>query len=285
MRLFEIPPTLPAAPVLCAESGLALLTSSDGGQIAPPFEKSGGSMGGLPRCEQEAAGSILLVSPRKGTIMIRRRSVSLLVSTAALPLVALAAAACGSSGGRAGASPTPPPTTVAAAATVEVASSGSGQILVDSQGRTLYLFGKDSGTMSTCAGACATAWPPLRVTGQPTAGSGANAALTGNHPPRRWREPGHLQRPSGLPLHQGSEPRRHQRRGRDRLRGRLVRPLSGRGPDLRSEVTTADPGNDAAAIHHAAPAADHYAAAPSYRQQRHCARQWWGPRRGQQRRP
>jgi predicted lipoprotein with Yx(FWY)xxD motif len=32
-----------------------------------------------------------------------------------------------------------------------------GQVLVNSQGRTLYLFEKDSGTTS----ACATAWPPL----------------------------------------------------------------------------------------------------------------------------
>jgi predicted lipoprotein with Yx(FWY)xxD motif len=114
--------------------------------------------------------------------MIRSRSVSLLVSTAAVPLIALVAAACGSSGGRAGASPTPPPTTTAPPATVKVASSSLGQILVDSQGRTLYLFGKDSGTMSTCSGACATAWPPLRATGQPTAGSGANAALLGATP-------------------------------------------------------------------------------------------------------
>jgi hypothetical protein len=50
---------------------------------------------------------------------------------------------------------------------------------VDSQGHTLYLFGKDSGTISTCTGACAAAWPPLLATGQPTAGSGANAALLG----------------------------------------------------------------------------------------------------------
>ncbi len=114
--------------------------------------------------------------------MIRSRSVSLLVSTAAVPLIVLAGAACGSSGGRAGASPTPPPTTAAAAATVGVAGSGLGQILVDSQGRTLYLFGKDSSTMSTCTGACATAWPPLRATGQPTVGSGANAALLGTTP-------------------------------------------------------------------------------------------------------
>jgi predicted lipoprotein with Yx(FWY)xxD motif len=30
---------------------------------------------------------------------------------------------------------------------------------------------------STCFGACATAWPPLRVGGKPTAGGGANNSL------------------------------------------------------------------------------------------------------------
>jgi predicted lipoprotein with Yx(FWY)xxD motif len=54
-----------------------------------------------------------------------------------------------------------------------------GNILVDSQGRTLYLFQKDSGTTSSCTGACAAAWPPLRVNGQPTVGSGANASMVG----------------------------------------------------------------------------------------------------------
>jgi predicted lipoprotein with Yx(FWY)xxD motif len=58
-------------------------------------------------------------------------------------------------------------------------NSQLGNILVDSQGRTLYLFQKDSGTMSSCTGACAAAWPPLRVNGQPTVGSGANAAMVG----------------------------------------------------------------------------------------------------------
>jgi predicted lipoprotein with Yx(FWY)xxD motif len=111
--------------------------------------------------------------------MIRNRATAVLASTAAVPLIALAAAACGSGGGGASASPTPAKTTTGQPATVGVANSGLGQILVDSQGRTLYLFQKDSGTTSACTGACATAWPPLRVTGQPTAGSGANASLLG----------------------------------------------------------------------------------------------------------
>jgi predicted lipoprotein with Yx(FWY)xxD motif len=52
-----------------------------------------------------------------------------------------------------------------------------GKILVDSQGRTLYLFERDSGTKSACAGACAVEWPPLRATGKPTVGGGANASI------------------------------------------------------------------------------------------------------------
>jgi predicted lipoprotein with Yx(FWY)xxD motif len=63
-----------------------------------------------------------------------------------------------------------------------VAKSSLGNILVNSQGLTLYLFQADSGTTSTCFGACATAWPPLRATGQPTAGSGVTASLLGTTP-------------------------------------------------------------------------------------------------------
>ena len=54
-----------------------------------------------------------------------------------------------------------------------------GKILVDSRGRTLYLFKKDSGKKSTCFGACATAWPPLRAHGKPTVGGGARASKVG----------------------------------------------------------------------------------------------------------
>jgi predicted lipoprotein with Yx(FWY)xxD motif len=61
-----------------------------------------------------------------------------------------------------------------------VAKTGLGNILVDSHGLTLYLFKADRGTTSKCSGACATAWPPLRATGKPTAGSGANPSLVGS---------------------------------------------------------------------------------------------------------
>ena len=67
-------------------------------------------------------------------------------------------------------------------ATVSVANTGLGKILVDSRGRTLYLFEKDSGTKSACTGGCAAAWPPLRASGKPTAGGGAKASLLGTIP-------------------------------------------------------------------------------------------------------
>ena len=54
---------------------------------------------------------------------------------------------------------------------------GDAVLSISSQGRTLYLFSADSGTMSNCTGACAVNWPPLRVAGKPTIGSGATASL------------------------------------------------------------------------------------------------------------
>ena len=94
---------------------------------------------------------------------------------ALLLLAALAVAGCG--GGGSNASSGPPKTASGAAATVGVSNEGLGKILVNSQGRTVYMFTRDSGTMSECSGACAVNWPPVRATGKPTIGSGANASL------------------------------------------------------------------------------------------------------------
>jgi predicted lipoprotein with Yx(FWY)xxD motif len=94
---------------------------------------------------------------------------------AVVVLAALALAGC--SGAQAsGSAPASPG---GQAGTVDVATSGLGQILVDSQDRTLYLFQLDTGTQSECTGACAASWPPLRATGKLTVGSGADAALLG----------------------------------------------------------------------------------------------------------
>jgi predicted lipoprotein with Yx(FWY)xxD motif len=115
--------------------------------------------------------------------MIPRKPFTLLGTAAVIPLAALAVVGCGGGSSSANAAPAHPKTAPhpkAAARhvpTVRVATTRLGKILVDSRGRTLYLFTKDSGTKSACSGACATAWPPLRASGKATAGSGAKASL------------------------------------------------------------------------------------------------------------
>src|SRR3954447_19365880 len=107
--------------------------------------------------------------------MRHRRFIAFTAGGALLVLAALAVAGCGG-GGNSNASG-PPTTASGAAATVGVSNESLGNILVDSKGRTLYLFSRDSGTMSECTGACAVNWPPLMATGKPTIGSGADASL------------------------------------------------------------------------------------------------------------
>jgi predicted lipoprotein with Yx(FWY)xxD motif len=108
--------------------------------------------------------------------MMRPRT--LLTTAVAIPLVALTVTACGSSNDSSDAVAAPK-TSSAKTATIGVANSDLGKILVDSQGRTMYLFGKDSGTKSTCSGECAVQWPPVRAAGKPTVGSGLTASKVG----------------------------------------------------------------------------------------------------------
>lgn len=103
--------------------------------------------------------------------MTSSRSLTTLIGTAVVALVPVVAAGCGGSG-KATATTAPPKTANGQAATLGVASTGLGKVLVNSQGRTLYLFKADKGIKSACAGACAQAWPPLRATGRPALGTG-----------------------------------------------------------------------------------------------------------------
>jgi predicted lipoprotein with Yx(FWY)xxD motif len=77
--------------------------------------------------------------------------------------------------------PKPPPNAEEGTVFVSLGSAaGLGQVLVDSEGHTLYAFGKDSGTSSACTGACAKAWPPLLVAhGEPEPSNGAGASRLG----------------------------------------------------------------------------------------------------------
>lgn len=63
------------------------------------------------------------------------------------------------------------------AGALETADSDLGQILVDPDGMTLYVFLPDEQSESTCYDACAATWPPLE--GQMEAGAGVDESLLG----------------------------------------------------------------------------------------------------------
>lgn len=60
-----------------------------------------------------------------------------------------------------------------------VADSDLGQILVDGDGMTLYLFTEDPPGESVCFDDCLAAWPPLLVDGEPSVGEGVDEQLVG----------------------------------------------------------------------------------------------------------
>ncbi len=77
--------------------------------------------------------------------------------------------------------PSPPPAAPAARGTaISTASNKLGQVLVDSNGLTVYLFLADRGTASSCnSSACVQYWPPVLTTGAPQAGTGVTGSLLG----------------------------------------------------------------------------------------------------------
>lgn len=114
-----------------------------------------------------------------------------------LPLLMILAA-CGTSANQAPpaeATSAPPPVSTPAATEAPTAAAASnstveatiniatdpklGQILVDGNGMTLYMFTKDGPDQSTCSGKCFTSWPPLNTQGHPNLGPGVDASLIG----------------------------------------------------------------------------------------------------------
>jgi predicted lipoprotein with Yx(FWY)xxD motif len=108
--------------------------------------------------------------------------------------IALAATACssslssnGSTQAPAASSATARPSSPAAASSgtaamtigLQSVSGIDGKILADGQGRALYLFTGDKSSTSTCAGACASTWPPLTASAMPMAGGGVDQSLLG----------------------------------------------------------------------------------------------------------
>jgi predicted lipoprotein with Yx(FWY)xxD motif len=120
--------------------------------------------------------------------------VTRLFSLAALAVVsALALAACGgssTSGGSSapsyGGATTKAPSTATKApgstpttSVVSTTKSSVGTFLVDANGRALYLWDADHGSMSACSGECAQDWPPLTTTGTPKATGAVKSSLLG----------------------------------------------------------------------------------------------------------
>lgn len=108
--------------------------------------------------------------------MTKRASACLVAGSLALAAIA----GCGgSSYNSSGATTTSGSQQATGSATVKATSTGLGTILVDSQGKTLYLFERDTGPTSTCSGACLQNWPAVTTHGKPQAGSGATASTLG----------------------------------------------------------------------------------------------------------
>jgi predicted lipoprotein with Yx(FWY)xxD motif len=71
------------------------------------------------------------------------------------------------------------PSPAAAATAIDVRKTPLGKILVDGNGRTLYLFEADKPNMSNCSGPCLSIWPAFTSNGKPQAKGGAVASKIG----------------------------------------------------------------------------------------------------------
>ncbi len=77
--------------------------------------------------------------------------------------------------------PTSAPAAAPATAALDIAKNDTlGSFLADGQGKTLYLFLKDTPNTSNCYDACAQKWPPFISSDKPTLGDGVNADLVGS---------------------------------------------------------------------------------------------------------
>jgi predicted lipoprotein with Yx(FWY)xxD motif len=86
-------------------------------------------------------------------------------------------------GGRGGGAPTASEESGSEGESTAFVSTGTagdlGQVIVDSEGMTVYDFEKDKGTTSSCYGGCEAVWPPVTTSGEPEAKDGAQASMLG----------------------------------------------------------------------------------------------------------
>lgn len=114
---------------------------------------------------------------------MHRINTRLVVALAAALVAVVGLAACGSDdssdGSTVAAATDSGSSAGASSATIALADNPDlGQIIVDSQGMTVYLFEKDTAAdSSTCSGACAQEWPPVTSKGTAQAASGLDASM------------------------------------------------------------------------------------------------------------
>jgi len=107
-----------------------------------------------------------------------------------VPVLALFAIACGSSSKKSTTSTPKASTSTRATAPTSAGTkissttiSGLGPVLVDAQGKTLYVFAPDKAKAVTCTGNCAGVWLPVTLSSSKAVAAGAvKASLLGSDP-------------------------------------------------------------------------------------------------------
>lgn len=120
---------------------------------------------------------------------MNKNSYNLFGSMALLVILMLALAAC-SPAASASQTEAPPGTTeepgmppTGEEATINVGTDPTlGEILVDGNGMTLYMFANDEPNTVNCTEGCLENWPPLVTQGSPVLGEGVDPTLVGNAP-------------------------------------------------------------------------------------------------------
>ena len=168
------------------------------------------------RLERRVFPGTRLLNPQKGPGKMKLALPTIIGSAAVT--AALLIAGCGGGGSsNATAASAPAATNSSGGAVVGTAKNSSlGTILVDGQGKTLYMFAKDTGSTSTCNGACAAGWPPLTTKGDPQVVRRTVRLGGEDHQAQRRLAAGDLRRPPALLLRGRHGGRRRHRPGRER---------------------------------------------------------------------
>jgi predicted lipoprotein with Yx(FWY)xxD motif len=118
---------------------------------------------------------------------VRKPLVMLLVPAAALLVAGCGSSSTTSTKSSASTPAAPSTSSTPAAKAVEVSTRtlpGLGSVVVNAQGRTLYVFAPDKAKKVTCVGGCAAVWPPLALSSgqKPVVSGQAKSSLVGSDP-------------------------------------------------------------------------------------------------------